>query len=74
MRFKKSGGALYSGKLTDSLGQTANSEVYLNGRELNGTDYFPGIAVKWRGRLAPDGKSYTASGSTGCSVYAWRVG
>ena len=42
--------------------------------EITGTDYFPGIIVKWRGRLASDGNSYTASGSTGCSVYAWRVG
>ncbi|GGH25106.1 Uncharacterized protein, contains caspase domain [Cribrihabitans marinus] len=72
--FRKSGANAYHGRLADSLGQRANSDVYLNSREITGTDYFPGVTVKWRGRMAADGQSYTATGSTGCSVYAWRAG
>lgn len=72
--YRHGGSNFYHGRVTDSLGQTANSEVYLNGRDLSGTDYFPGITVTWRGRLAADGNSFTATGSTGCSVYAWRAG
>ncbi len=74
VRFKKTGANAYQGTVADSLGQKAHSEVYVNGRDITGTDYFPGITVKWRGRLAADGNSYTASGSTGCSVYASRAG
>ncbi|MBK0326965.1 caspase family protein [Rhodobacteraceae bacterium F11138] len=73
-RFRKTGANAYQGNLSDSLGQKAHSEVYLNDRELTGTDYYPGITVKWRGRMAADGNSFTASGSTGCSVYASRAG
>ncbi|WP_082023047.1 caspase family protein [Leisingera sp. ANG-S5] len=65
-------GNKYHGRLSDSLGQNANTEVYLNGQQISGTDYFPGITVTWRGRLAADGRSFTSSGSTGCAVYAWR--
>lgn len=72
--YSQAGPSFYHGRLSDSLGQKANSEVYLNGRNIAGTDYFPGIVVKWQGRLAADGNSFTASGSTGCSVYAWRTG
>ncbi len=74
VNYVKSGANKFSGRLSDSLGQNANTEVYLNDQQLTGTDYFPGITVKWRGRLAEDGNSFTSSGSTGCSVYAWRVG
>lgn len=74
VRYTRSGDNFYSGSLSDSLGQTANTEVRLDGRDLRGTDYFPGITVRWRGRLAPDGKSFTSSGTTGCAVYAWRTG
>lgn len=74
VRFTHAGGSKYTGRLTDSLGQNANSETYLNGQQITGTDYFPGITVTWRGRMAADGQSYTANGSTGCAVYAWRVG
>ncbi|MEX0278792.1 MAG: caspase domain-containing protein [Ruegeria sp.] len=74
VNYTRSGGNKYTGQLSDSLGQNANTVVYLNDQQLSGTDYFPGITVKWRGRLAEDGNSFTSSGSTGCSVYAWRVG
>ncbi|WP_372573893.1 caspase family protein [Ruegeria jejuensis] len=74
IRYTKAGGNKYNGKLTDSLGQKANTVIFLNENQLSGTDYFPGITVTWRGRLAPDGNSFTANGSTGCAVYAWRVG
>ncbi len=73
-RFKKTGANAYQGNLSDSLGQKAHSEVYVNGREITGTDYYPGITVTWRGRLAADGNSFTSRGSTGCSVYASRAG
>ncbi|MCB4454219.1 caspase family protein [Leisingera sp. McT4-56] len=72
VHYTHAGGNKYHGRLNDSLGQNANTEVYLNGQQLSGTDYFPGITVTWRGRLAEDGRSFTASGSTGCAVYAWR--
>ncbi|WP_051372213.1 caspase family protein [Sedimentitalea nanhaiensis] len=74
VRFKRTGPNAFHGNLSDSLGQKANSDVYLNGRDITGTDYFPGVTVRWRGRLAADGNSYTATGSTGCSVYASRAG
>ncbi len=74
VRFTRASSTKYTGKLKDSLGQQANSEVFLNEDQLSGTDYFPGITVTWRGKMAPDGRSYTANGSTGCAVYAWRVG
>lgn len=74
VRYTRAGSNKFTGSLTDSLGQKANTVVYLNEQELNGTDYFPGITVTWRGRLSEDGNSFTGSGSTGCSVYAWRVG
>ncbi|MCL6282045.1 caspase family protein [Ruegeria sp. 2012CJ41-6] len=74
VRYTRAGGNKYNGKLADSLGQKANTVIYLNESQLSGTDYFPGITVTWRGRLAPDGNSFTANGSTGCAVYAWRVG
>ncbi|WP_171176423.1 caspase family protein [Ruegeria sp. HKCCD8929] len=74
VRFNHAGGNKYTGNISDSLGQKAHSEVYLNDQQINGTDYFPGITVTWRGRMAADGKSYTATTSTGCSVYAWRAG
>ncbi|MEM7320120.1 MAG: caspase family protein [Pseudomonadota bacterium] len=74
VRFASAGGNKFSGNLSDSLGQRASSEVYLNDDVLTGTDYFPGVTVKWRGKMAADGQSYTATGSTGCAVYAWRVG
>ena len=73
-RYSHAGGNKYTGRLTDSLGQTANTVIFVNEGQISGTDYFPGITVKWRGRLAEDGNSYTASGSTGCSVFAWRAG
>jgi len=72
--YTKAGSNYYSGRLTDSLGQQANSEVYLNGTNISGTSYFPGVTDKWHGRLAADGKSYTGAGSTGCTFYVWRVG
>ncbi|MEM7318145.1 MAG: caspase family protein, partial [Pseudomonadota bacterium] len=74
VRFASAGGNKYSGNVSDSLGQRASSEVYLNDDVLTGTDYFPGVTVKWRGKMAADGQSYTATGSTGCAVYAWRIG
>ncbi|MEX0348569.1 MAG: caspase family protein [Paracoccaceae bacterium] len=74
IRYTKAGGNKFNGKLADSLGQKANTVIYLNENQLSGTDYFPGITVTWRGRLAADGNSFTANGSTGCAVYAWRVG
>jgi uncharacterized caspase-like protein len=74
VRYASAGGNKYNGRLSDSLGQQANTEVYLNERQISGTDFFPGITVTWRGRLASDGKSFTANGSTGCAVYAWRTG
>ncbi|MEM7089838.1 MAG: caspase family protein [Pseudomonadota bacterium] len=74
VRYSRAGANKYTGRLTDSLGQTANTEIFLNEQQLTGTDYFPGVTVQWRGRLADDGNSFTSSGSTGCSVYAWRVG
>jgi peptidoglycan hydrolase-like protein with peptidoglycan-binding domain len=74
VRYTRVSATKFTGKLTDSLGQNANTEVFLNEDQLNGTDYFPGITVTWRGKLAPDGRSFTSSGSTGCAVYAWRVG
>lgn len=74
IRYTHAGGNKYTGRLTDSLGQTANTEIFLNEQQLTGTDYFPGVTVQWRGRLADDGNSFTASGSTGCSVFAQRVG
>ncbi|NVK16605.1 MAG: caspase family protein [Rhodobacteraceae bacterium] len=72
VHYTHAGGNKYHGRLSDSLGQNANTEVYLNGQQISGTDYFPGITVTWRGRLAADGRSFTSSGSTGCTVYAWR--
>ncbi|MEX0305120.1 MAG: caspase family protein [Leisingera sp.] len=72
VHYTHAGGSKYHGRLSDSLGQNANTEVYLNGQQISGTDYFPGITVTWRGRLAADGQSFTGSGSTGCAVYAWR--
>lgn len=72
VHYTHAGGNKYHGRLSDSLGQNADTEVYLNGRQISGTDYFPGITVTWRGRMAADGRSFTASGSTGCAVYAWR--
>ncbi|WP_052261702.1 caspase family protein [Leisingera sp. ANG-M1] len=72
VHYTHAGGNKYHGRLSDSLGQNANTEVYLNGHQISGTDYFPGITVTWRGRLAADGQSFTSSGSTGCAVYAWR--
>lgn len=74
VRFTRVNATKYAGQVTDSLGQSAKSEVFLNEGQLTGTDYFPGITVTWRGKLAADGQSYTASGSTGCAVYAWRAG
>lgn len=74
VRYTRAGGNKYTGNLTDSLGQTANTVIYVNDQQISGTDYFPGITVQWRGRLADDGNSFTSSGSTGCSVYAWRAG
>ncbi|WP_171129722.1 MULTISPECIES: caspase family protein [unclassified Ruegeria] len=73
VRYTSAGGNKYFGQLKDSLGQTANTEIFVNEQQISGTDYFPAITVKWRGRLAADGQSFTASGSTGCSVYAWRA-
>ncbi len=74
INYANAGGNKFTGSLTDSLGQNANTVVFLNDQQLSGTDYFPGITVTWRGRLSEDGNSFTGSGSTGCSVYAWRVG
>ncbi len=74
VRYSHAGGNKYTGSLTDSLGQKANTVIYVNDQQISGTDYFPGITVQWRGRLAEDGNSFTSSGSTGCSVYAWRAG
>lgn len=74
VRYVRAGGNKYTGSLTDSLGQKANTVIYVNDQQISGTDYFPGITVQWRGRLAEDGNSFTSSGSTGCSVYAWRAG
>ncbi len=74
VRYTRAGGNKYTGSLTDSLGQKANTVIYVNDQQISGTDYFPGVTVQWRGRLAEDGDSFTSSGSTGCSVYAWRAG
>lgn len=74
VRYASAGGNKYTGSISDSLGQKANTEIYLNEQQISGTDYFPAITVKWRGRLAEDGQSFTGQGTNGCAVYAWRAG
>lgn len=60
----------YTGTIRDNLGNVGNTEVYVNGRTITATEYYPGLVVHFRGRLAADGRSYTGTGSNTCSVYA----
>lgn len=62
----------YTATIQDNLGNKGNSEVYLNGRDISATEYFPGLVVHFRGRLSADGRSYTGSGSNTCKTYATK--
>lgn len=58
----------------NSPGGNAATHIYVKEGLLTGTGSLAATTVRWRGKLAADGNSYTASGSTGCAVYAWRAG
>jgi len=62
----------YQSTITDNLGNKGHGEVYLNGRDITGTEYFPGLTNHFRGRLSPDGQSYSGSGTNTCAVHARR--
>ena len=70
VRYRHLGGNRYQGSLTDSLGQKANIDANLNGRDYSATEYFPGITNKAWGRLAADGKSMTGGASNTCTFYS----
>lgn len=72
VRFRSVGGSHYSGTFANSLGQTGNSDVYLNGRDYSATDYLPGAIFKTWGKMSADGSSITGSSSSTCSFYMRR--
>ncbi len=72
VRFRQVSGNFYQATISDNLGNNGHAEVYLNGRDIVSTEYFPGITNKFHGRLAPDGQSYSGTSSNTCAVYARR--
>ncbi len=72
VRFRHVSGNFYQARISDNLGNKGTAEVYLNGRTINSTEYFPGVTNTFVGRLSPDGQSYSGSGSNTCAVYAQR--
>jgi uncharacterized caspase-like protein len=74
VRYRRTGPNTFSGPLTDSLGQTAATQVTLDGRKMNFVLRFPTATIYASGTLSADGNSYTNVATNGCSATVWRAG
>ena len=67
------GGGRFSTSLSDSLGNKGRGTATLEGSRISGSTDWTIVAEAWQATLAPDGQSYSGTGSTGCSFQARRM-
>lgn len=72
VRLRDAGQGRFIGTMSDSLGQTAQLNLQLNGLAFTATEIYPHTTIAGRGRLAADGQSYTSATAAGCKVQARR--
>ena len=72
LRLRDAGQGRFIGTMSDSLGQTAQLNLQLNGLAFTATEIYPHTTIAGRGRLAADGQSYTSATAAGCKVQARR--
>ncbi|MEC7259052.1 MAG: caspase family protein, partial [Pseudomonadota bacterium] len=70
VRLRDAGQGRYIGTMSDSLGQTAQLNLQLNGLAFTATEIYPHTTIAGRGRLSADGQSYTSATAAGCKVQA----
>ncbi len=72
VRFRQTGEGRFSGSIADSIGQSGTVTATQVGRTVQGSINWGHVVERWSGTMAADGKSYSASASSGCTSTARR--